>query len=69
MKQLLGLILWLLCAFALGEIDGTRRFAGDYARGYGAGYAAGQNAPRAEDPIAHRLLCRYAEVACVRGTK
>jgi hypothetical protein len=63
-KQVLGIILTLLCAFLVGELHATFRYAGDYARGFSNGYAAGQQAPRAEDPIAHRLLCKYAEVAC-----
>jgi hypothetical protein len=67
MKQILGIVLALLCAVLLGEMDATMRFAGDYKRGYLAGYAAGGQAPRAEDPIAHRLLCQYAEVACGGG--
>jgi hypothetical protein len=66
-KQILALGITILCAIALGELDATTRYLGDYDRGYGNGYAAGMAAPRAEDPIAHRLLCTYAEVACGGG--
>lgn len=64
MKQILPLILTILCAVAIGELDATMRHVGDYRRGWDAGYAFGLSQPRPEDAAVKGSLCAYAKAAC-----